>query len=206
MKNLSQQDLQKIILQVSKLSEKKDQELDRQQVMQILDDLSLPSHLLDEAVAQISLRERKKKQGMKASLIALGLATVLGAGGLFFFVSSNQKQEQLSNITVSSARISGPKDNGADAATVHPDGSEIFLRLNLKNVPSNERLPMRADWIDPAGSIVKQNIWQTKLTTGSTWETHCRLLMPADAVNGKWKTRVFLSNKLLIEKDFQVEK
>lgn len=204
-RKLSQEELQKVIAEVTRLVEKKEQNLDRQEVVKILDELNLPSELLDEAMTEISRREIKQRAQRKGVVIAVAVAAVVAAACFFFISTASVRNTEMGKIQATSARLTSAVDDGSDTTTVHTDGKEIFLRITLQNVPLNERLSMRTDWIDPAGKVFKQNSWQTKPTTATVWETHSKVVIGDAANRGDWLVRVFLGDRFLTEKKFKVE-
>lgn len=204
-RKLTQDELQKVIAEVTRLVEKKEENLDRQEVVKILDELNLPSDLLDEAMTEISRREIKQRAQRKNVAIAIAVTAIIATACFLFFSTASMKNAEMAKIEATSTRITGAVDDGSDAATVHTDGKEVFLRITLQNVPLNERLSVRTDWIEPGGKTYKQNRWQTKPTTSTVWETHSKAVIGDAAPRGDWLVRVFLGDRLLIEKKFKVE-
>jgi len=75
---LTQEQLGELVAEVERLSDRRQAELDRQQVEEILQELNLPTDLLDEALVQLRRREALDVQQRRHRWILGGVAVVAG--------------------------------------------------------------------------------------------------------------------------------
>ena len=191
--------------------------LEREQVVQILQELKLPVELLDPAMRELERREaeaevQKRYDDALATkrrrtfwiagvcLVAL-LVAILAVGG---FVQ--RRQRALAAITVvEPGRITRVVDDGGNLGTITRDGSEIYYRVTLEQVPLSRNLSMKCNWIDPTGRTVKQNSWETRTTDKTVWATSCRTTLGSAAQPGTWTVEMFLNDRLISRTPFRVE-
>lgn len=69
-----------MVAEVERLSQRREAELDREQVKEILQELQLPDELLDEALVQIKRREALAKQQKRNWAIGLVVVVALVGG------------------------------------------------------------------------------------------------------------------------------
>lgn len=204
-KKLTRAQLEQVVAEVTRLVEVQDEELDRKQVIEILNDLNLPSELLDDAMLQLKRREEVAKVRNKQRLIGVAIVLLIGITGFFLVTSVSHHSKELDQITAETPRITLALDSGNDLTVVKASGEEVVMRAKLRNVPMNERLSLRTDWVDPSGKVFKQNSWETKAVDKQIWETHSKCVIGDSAMKGKWSVRLYLSRRLLAERTFVVE-
>jgi len=107
---LTQEQLGELVAEVERLSDRRQAELDRQQVEEILQELNLPTDLLDEALVQLRRREALEVQQRRHRWILGGVAvvapTAIAVGALF----NLQQQSVLSQVQVYQDSIALGKD------------------------------------------------------------------------------------------------
>jgi hypothetical protein len=193
------------------------QTLERKQVEQILDELKLPTELLDPAMRELERRDddekvqaqyaeelaaRKRRTfWLVGTVAAVVLVIILVVGA---FVQSRSRA--LADIAAPQpGRITRSDGVGGALGSVTRDGSEIYYQVTLERVPLDRSLSMKCNWIAPGGRIVKQNSWQTGATDKTVWPTHCRTTFDPSAPAGTWTVEMLLNDRILSRTDFRVE-
>jgi len=203
---LTQTQLTQIVAEVQRLSNLREAELNSAEVTQILQELGLPTELLDEALIQLQRREALAQQQRRNRWIAGGLAAVaVGAIAITgFFIQ--QSRQALDRISVQQNRITSVQDDGGNLTVVsRQNNPEIFYRVTLKDAPIGKKLSISCDWIDPSGQVVKQNSYQTREIDKSIWNTQCRYKIGTAATPGKWQVKMFVENRAIGSTSFQVK-
>ena len=193
------------------------QVLDRAQVVQILEELSLPSELLDPAMQELERRDaeaaaqaiqdqaaresRRKKFLIVGSALALVLIMILITGT--FVRRRNRALAAI--VALEPGRITLSSDDGGNLGTVTRDGKEIVYRVTLDRVPVSENLSLQCNWIDSSGRIARTNSWQTKTTDKSVWGTSCRNTIGAATAPGQWRVEMLLDGRVISQTDFRIE-
>jgi len=75
----------------------------------------------------------------------------------------------------------------------------------LQNAPIDKKLSLRCDWIDPRGTLARQNRWQTQRIDREVWPTYCRYPSNNAMMTGRWQVRMFLGDRLLDDATFIVK-
>lgn len=203
---LTQIQLTQIVAEVERLSNVREAELSSEEVTQVLQELGLPTELLDEALIQLQRREALAQQERRNRWIAGGVAAVVvGAIALTgFFIQ--QSRQAIDRISVQQNRITSVQDDGGNLTVVsRQNNPEIFYRTTLKDAPLGKKLSISCDWIDPSGQVVKQNSYQTREIDKSIWNTHCRYKIGAAAATGKWQVKMFLESRAIGSTSFEVK-
>jgi hypothetical protein len=202
----------------SQLRELKEREsLDREQVVQILEELSLPVELLDPAMQELERREaeaagvaryekaRAAERRRRFLLIGSGVAALLVLI-LLVGVYVQRRSRAVADITaVEPGRVTRANDDGGSMGAVSRDGGELVYRVTLGRVPVAENLSLKCNWINPEGRVVKQNSWQTRTTDKDVWGTSCRHSLGAAAQPGAWSVEMLLDDRVVSRTDFRVE-
>ncbi|MCL6434306.1 MAG: DUF3859 domain-containing protein [Leptolyngbyaceae cyanobacterium HOT.MB2.61] len=201
---LTQEQLGKIVGEVERLSQRRQNELDRKQMEQILRELSLPPELLDEAMIQIQRREALEVQQRQTRNLMIGIVTCLAiaVGGIAFW--SQQNQQALARVSVQQDRITLTQDSGGNLTTVSRP-AEVVYKVTLKDAPVGKKLNLSCDWIALGDQVLKQNRYQTKEITTPVWNTQCKNTIAASAPAGTWKVRMFLGDRPLSDASFEVK-
>ncbi len=201
--------------QLRELNER--QGLEREQVVQILEELNLPVELLDPAMQELQRHEaeaealsayekalaaqRRRKFWIIGSCLAALLVVVI-----FAAVYVQRHTRAIAGVAaVEPGRITRAVDDGGNLGTVTRDGVELVYRVSLGNVPIAENLSMKCNWTDPSGRVVKQNSWQTRTTDKAVWSTFCRNTLGSSAQAGTWRVEMLLEDRVVSRTDFRVE-
>ncbi len=164
MSQLTESQVARVIAEVTRQSQlreiEKGQLLDRQQVVEILEELNLPVDLLEPAMRELERREaeaevqsryeaalqesRRRKAWIIGSVLALLLVVTLIAGMMI-----QRRRTAFANIAaVDQGRITRVQDDGGNLGTITRDGSDIYYRVTLQRVPLSENLSLKCNWIE----------------------------------------------------------
>jgi hypothetical protein len=206
MSKLTEEQLQKIVGEIGRLSNEKQGELEREQVEDILRELNLPVELLDEAVIQVKRREVLAIEQRRNRLIMGGIigVLILGFGGLFMMVNNDRQvldkvigqQDQLTLVSYPEKRLSVVNRNQM---------GELVYQVQLKDAPVGKTLNLSCDWINPQGAIVHQNRYETKEVKTPIWNTQCKYKSQGNVAVGNWEVKMKLGDRLLSNENFTVE-
>ena len=203
---LTQTQLKQIVAEVERLSNLREAELSSEEVTQILQELSLPPELLNEALIQLQRREALAQQQRRNRWIVGGLAAAaVGAIALTgFYIYQNE--QAIDRVSIQQNRITSVQDDGGNLTVIsRQKNPEIFYRATLKDAPIGKKLSLSCDWIDPSGQIVKQNRYQTREIDKPIWNTQCRYQIGNAAATGNWQVKMFLENRAIGSTSFQVK-
>ncbi len=203
---LTEAQLAQVVAEVSRLDQRREAEIDKAQIQQILTELNLSPELLDEALIQVRRREALAVQQKRHRLIVLGVLVGLAVVvATTFLVWQNQRQ-MYDRISTSQARITLAQDNGNNLATVERNlNSEVFYRVTLQDAPIGQQLNLTCNWIAPTGQIFKQNRYQTKTIDKPVWDTQCRYQLGNAAPTGNWQVQILLGDRQLSKSVFVVK-
>jgi hypothetical protein len=203
---LTQTQLTQIVAEVERLSNLRQSELDSEEVKAILQELSLPPELLNEALIQLQRREALAQQQRRNRWIAGGLAAA-AAGAIAltgFYIQQNR--QAIDRVSIQQNRITSVQDDGGNLTVIsRQNNPEIFYRTTLKDAPIGKKLSLSCDWIDPSGQVVKQNRYQTREIDKPIWNTHCRYQIGTAAATGNWQVKMFLENRAIGSASFEVK-
>ena len=203
---LTQAQLIQIVGEVERLSQRREAELEPEQVKQILQELSLPPELLDEALVQLHRREALAVQQRRNRWIAAGVIStlVLAIASTTFFIQQNQ--QALQRVSTAQSQITLAQDRSISLTEIERQANaEVVYRVNLQDAPLGKKLSLRCDWIDPSGQVVHQNQWQTLTIDREVWPTYCRYQFTPAATTGTWKVQIYLGDRPLSATSFQVK-
>ena len=221
MSELTESQVARVVAEVTRQSQLREieqrQVLDRQQVIEILEELKLPVDLLEPAMRELERREaeaevqsryetalqesRRRKAWIIGSVLALLLVITLIAASMI-----QRRRAAFADIAaLDQGRITRVQDDGGTLGTVSRDGSDIYYRVTLERVPLSENLSLKCNWIDSAGRVVKQNSWQTRTTDKAVWATSCHTTFGASAQPGNWAVEMLLNDRIISRQNFQVE-
>jgi hypothetical protein len=204
-RRLTEEQMAKVVAEVTRLAQDREETLNREQVNEILRDLSLPTDLVDDAIAQLNRREALARGRRRNFRLTLAAVVMLIAGlvfGTFYFL---RRERAFDRIVASSSRLTQATDNGGSLQSVTRSGDEVFYRVTLGDVPLGEELEMSCRWIDPQGQIFRQNRWQTRATDKAVWATSCRCQLGAATQPGVWKVEMSLGERVISATTFRVE-
>ena len=203
---LTQTQLKQIVAEVERLSNLREAELSSEEVTQILQELSLPPELLNEALIQLQRREALAQQQRRNRWIVGGLAAAaVGAIAITgFYIQQNG--QAIDRVSIQQNRITSVQDDGGNLTVIsRQKNPEIFYRVTLKDAPIGKKLSLSCDWIDPGGQVVKQNRYQTREIDKPIWNTQCRYQIGNAAATGNWQVKMFLENRAIGSTSFQVK-
>jgi hypothetical protein len=201
---LSEKEVVRLVAEVSKLDEEKRQSLDRDQVAEILREMDLPEEHLDEAMVRLRESKFKEKEQRRTAglLVAVVTVAVIGIGAIMF--QNTTYNAGVANITANSAHLSAQSATAAEIADVTAGSGTTFASVTLQNVPQGMRVPMRAKWIQPDGTIYHENRWQTKPADTATWTTHAKANIGVGAPKGQWTVEFIVGDRTVTTKKFVV--
>ena len=220
-KQLNDTEVARVVAEVTRQAQTRNlqqhQVLERQHVIDILQELNLPTDLLDPAMKELERRDteaamqrqqdealrarRRRKFLIISAVLALVLVVVL-FGGMWM----RQRSQAFSAITATApGRITLATDDGGNLTTIQRDGAELVYRVTLDRVPLSENLSLRCNWIAPDGRIAKTNAWQTKSTDKTVWPTSCRNVLGTAVEPGNWRVEMLLDDRVISQTGFRVE-
>lgn len=203
---LTQTQLAEVIAEIEQLSQRRDAELNREEVKEILQELNLSPDLLDDALVQINRKQALKVQQRRNRLITGGVVAVLVGGialGTLFF---QNRQQTFARISTSGNRITLSQDNGGNLTTIDRQISpKVYYRVTLNEAPVGEKLSLTCDWIDPSGKVVHQSRYQTREVDKSVWQTNCYYQLGTAMSAGNWKVQMSLDNRIISSTSFLVK-
>jgi hypothetical protein len=204
---LTQTQLAQVVAEVERLSQQRAAELDRQQVKEILQELNLPTDLLDDALLQLQRREALANRQKRQRLIVAGVAIALVAAIATITIFSQRHQEAIAQVAIVASRITVGQDDSSNPAPIDPTNNpQVFYRVTLEDAPVGSTLSLGCDWIDPSGQVVHQSRYQTKAIDREVWNTYCYHSLNANAVTGTWEVRMMLAGRSLGSQRFVVGK
>ena len=203
---LTQEELAQIILEMEKMRSRTEDELTREQVEDILQELNLSPDLLDDALRQLRRKQALQAQQKRNRSIGFGvIASLLVVVGLaVFFVQ--QHNSAIAKVQAQDDRITLAENNGDNFEVIErQDSPQLVYRVTLKDAPINKNLDLLCNWINPNGEVVRQNRYQTRNITTSVWNTRCRYTISPSAPVGNWQVEMLLNGRRLSEADFEVQ-
>jgi hypothetical protein len=203
---LTDAQLEKVVAEVQRLSERKQAELAPEEVREILRELNLPPEFLEEAMVQLDRREALAIQQKRDRWIISGFVGLIFLSVIGFVVITQNQQQMTARVMAQRDRVTLAQDNGGNLSTIRRQNSgEIFYRITLSDAPVGQRLSLSCNWIDPSGEIVHQNRYQTKEITTPIWNTFCRHPLGSEMPVGTWKVEAFLGDRRLSDATFEVK-
>jgi hypothetical protein len=205
-KRLTDTQLEKVVAEVQRLSQRQQAELAPEQVREILRELNLPPEFLEEAMVQLDRREALAIQQKRDRWIISGFVGLIALSVIGFVVITQNQQQMTARVMAQRDRVTLSQDNGSNLSTIPRQNSgEIFYRITLSDAPVGQRLSLSCNWIDPSGEIVHQNRYQTKEITTPIWNTFCRHQLGSEMPVGTWKVEAFLGDRRLSDATFEVK-
>ena len=203
---LTDAQLEKVVAEVQRLSQRQEAELAPEQVREILRELNLPPEFLEEAMVQLDRREALAIEQKRDRWIIGGFVGLIALSVIGFLVITQNQQQLTARVMAQRDRVTLAQDNGGNLSTIRRQNSgEIFYRITLSDAPVGQRLSLSCNWIDPSGEIVHQNRYQTKEITTPIWNTFCRHQLGSEMPVGTWKVEAFLGDRRLSDATFEVK-
>jgi hypothetical protein len=203
---LTEKQWSQVVAEVTRLAQQREDEVTQREITeQVLQELNLPTDLIDDALKQVQYQEALARQRRQRLWLGTAGAVLLLILVLGFWAWTSSRSAGLARINAESGRVTRTVDQGNNLSSIAADGQEVFYRVTLRDVPQGEQLNLSCDWIDPTGKIYRQSRWETRATNKAVWETHCRCQIGTAAPKGKWKVEMKLGEKVLSSTEFQVE-
>jgi hypothetical protein len=203
---LTQAQLAQVVAEVERLSQIREAELEPEKVKEILQELNLPSDLLEDALVQLRRREALAQQQKRNWLIVAGVVLVLIgviATTTFF---KQRHQQAIAQVSAIESRITLAQDNGSSVDEFYlVSNLEVYYRVTLKDAPLGSRLSLSCDWVDPNGQVVHQSRYQTRQIDRPVWTTYCYHQLSPSVAKGTWEVRMFLEGRSLSTQKFVVQ-
>ena len=201
---LSEKQWEQVVGEVTRLAQARDDETGRRAITeQVLQELQLPTDLIDDALQQVRYKEalaQQRRQRLWLSVAGAALLLVIVAS---LWIWSSNRSASLARIGADAGRVT--RTDGNAASTVTADGQDVLYRVTLREVPLGEQLNLSCNWIDPTGKVFHQSRWETRDTNKAVWETQCRCRLGTDAPKGNWKVEMKLGDRTINASDFKVE-
>jgi hypothetical protein len=206
-KRLTDTQLQRLVAEVQRLSDRHRAELDIQEVKDILQQIDLSPEFLDDAMAQLKRQDSLVVQQRRRRWLAAGVSVVVGLGLASWLGLGRRHQEQLARVVAQADRLTLSQDDGGNLSRVTPlaGGSELVYRINVAEAPVGEQLALSCRWTDPSGQVVHQNQYRTKTITTPLWPTSCRYTLGPKSPPGAWKVSAYLGDRQLSDTTFSVD-
>lgn len=203
---LTEKQWNEVVAEVTRLAQaREDDTTQREITAQVLQELNLPTDLIDDAVRQVQYREALAKQRRQRIWLGAAGLVLLLVLILSLWSWNSSRTAAFDRIQSEAGRVTRTQDQGATLSTVSPDGQDVVFRAKLRDVPLGEKLNLSCDWIDPSGKIFHQSRWDTRDTNKAIWETHCRCQLGPNAPKGNWKVEMKLGERVLTATEFKVE-
>ena len=203
---LTPQQLTKLVGEVERLSQRQQDELDRDQVQDILRELNLSPALLDEAMIQLQRKEALVVQQRRQRWFIGGAIASLVVAIAAVTVFMQQQNQTLARVAVQQSCVGLAQDGcGIPTALKRQSNSEVFYNVKLKDAPVGKKLSLTCDWLAPGGQIVKHNRYETRQNDTPIWNTHCRYQLDPTEPTGNWQVRLLLDGRELSNNQFAVQ-
>ena len=206
---LTQAEFTKLVGEVERLSQLRDQEINREQMEEILQELKLPTDLVDEAMLQLRRREalavEKKRNNLITMVVVFGFLIVIATTFFWFKI----QRQALNNIYVNpgQSKLTLQTNSGTEILNVidSQKNPEVFYRVILQDAPIGKKLSLGCNWINSNGEISHQNSYQTKEINSEVWTTSCKYKFNPSLPMGSWQVEMYLGDRSLSKTEFIVK-
>ena len=200
--------MRQLVGEVERLSQRRNEELNREQVEEILNELNLPSDLVDEAMMQLRRREAlsaevKRNRWIGAGALAIAAVTLVG-GSVWFFNNQRQLTGVYANSEQSTLTVETGGGREAIATVNRLENPQVTYGVILQDAPLGQKLSLGCDWINPQGQVAYQNRYETKTIDKEVWPTQCKYRFNNGSPGGSWEVRMFLGDRLVSQTQFNV--
>lgn len=208
-KRLTQAQFTQLVAEVEQLSRLRDEEIDPEQMQQILQELNLPTDLVDEAMIQLRRREALAVEQKRNKLMTVGVVSGLVVAIAASFLWFQTQQQALNNVYANSgqSQLTLETNSGKKMLTVvdSKQNPQVFYRVTLQDAPLGKKLSLGCNWINSNGEISHQNSYQTKQINQEVWPTYCRYKFNPVSPLGNWQVEMYLGDRLLSQTEFTVK-
>ena len=203
---LTSNQLAQIVAEVDQLSKSRETDLSREQVQQILQELNLPSELLDEALVQINRKQALKVQKQRNRWILGGIIVVLLGVIATTTVYMQSYKQAIARISIYQSRVSLNQNNSDNITEINRQNNpKVYYAVTLQNAPLGQKLSLNCDWIDPSGQVAHQNRYSTRQIDKATWPTFCYYQFNSGAIAGNWTVQMSVDGRILSKNTFVVK-
>ena len=206
MDRLTQAELDQVIAEIGKLSQRREAELDGEQVKQILQELNLPVDLLDDALVQLRRKQALAAERRRNRWIAAGVAAVLVGAIATTALFIPHRKSGHDQVSTEQSLVTLDQDDGRNLTVIDRQASpKAFYRVTLKQAPVGEKLPLTCDWIDPSGQVAHHNSYSTREINNPIWPTYCYYQFGPTSATGNWQVQMVLDGRILSTNPFIVK-
>lgn len=203
---LTQTQLAQVVAEIGELSQRREAELDVEQVKQILQELNLPVDLLDDALMQIHRRQALMVEQRRQRWIAAGASVILVAAIATTTVFIQHRNSTRARVSTDQSRITLAQDDGRNLTTIDRQGSpKVYYRVTLNQAPVGEKLALTCSWIDPSGQIHHNRYSTRQVINNPVWQTYCYHQFEPTAATGNWQVQISLDERVLSTSSFVVK-
>ena len=205
---LTEAQLKQLVAEVERLSQRRDAEYNPEQVKEILQELNLPTDLLEDAMVQLRRREALEAEKRRNRWIMGGVVVALIgaiAATAVFMQNQSRVENAIANISASGSRITLAQADTNLTVIERQSNPRVYYRVTLQNAPIREKLSLACNWIDPSGNIAHQSRYQTRQIDKSVWPTFCYHQMNQASPTGIWKVQMSSANRTLSTSSFEVK-
>ena len=132
-------------------------------------------------------------------VVSLLLLLILVAGVYVF----SRRGEGLANMSAAEAHLAiGPGTAEPVQEIERSTNPEVYYHIVLHGAPMGWSLELHCEWLDPAGSVARNNVYETRFIYKSTWPTHCRQAFSSEAAAGPWQVRLLSGERVVSSTPF----
>ena len=188
------------------MSQRRQSEIEVEELQQILHELNLPDDLVDEAVMQVYRKQALDNQKRRNRWIIGSVMAVVVGGVVATLFMQQQQQQALERISVYDSRVGYRKNDFASLKEIERQKNpEVFYNVTLQDAPVGKELELGCNWIDPNREIAHQNKWKIKNISKEVWKTHCRYTFNKNVPTGNWFVQMTLNDEAIISNKFVVK-
>ncbi|MEM9926708.1 MAG: DUF3859 domain-containing protein [Cyanobacteria bacterium P01_D01_bin.50] len=205
-KRLTQKQVSQIVAEVERMSQRRESEIEVEELQQILQELNLPDDLLDEAVMQVYRKQALDKQKKRNRLIIGSIVAVVLSVAVGTFLVQQQNQQALARVRAYDSRIGFKRKDSVSVRVISRENNpEVFYNVTLQDAPVGKQLQLGCNWLSPSRQIAHQNSWKTKTIDKEVWNSYCRYQFSDNLPPGKWIVQMTLGDEVLESKEFFVK-
>ncbi|MEO1375050.1 MAG: DUF3859 domain-containing protein [Cyanobacteria bacterium J06635_10] len=205
-KRLTQKQVSQIVAEVERMSQRRESEIELEELQQILQELNLPDELLDEAVMQVYRKQALDKQRKRNRWIIGGIVAVVLSVAVGTFLVQQENRQALARVRAYNPRISFRRNDSTGVRVISREKTpEVFYNVTLQDAPVGKQLELGCNWLTPNRQIAHQNSWKTKTISKEVWNTYCRYKFSESVPPGKWIVQMTLGDEVLEGMEFFVK-
>ena len=202
---LTPEQVSQIVAEVERLSQRRQSEIEVEELQQILRELNLPDDLLDEAVMQVYRKQALDNQKKRNRWIIGGITAVVMGAVAATFVMQQQQQQALKGISYDGRLGFRPNDSASLEEIERKNTPEVFYNVTLRDAPVGKQVKFGCNWLKPNREIAYKNSWKTKTIATDIWNTHCRYKFKENDATGKWIVQITLDDEAKTSNTFFVK-